>query len=431
MHQVQWRVDGEGVVRESVLAIARLPWPRSTPAPRLTAATWIALAIASVLSALWLAIGHGSQGDLAEVQTWVAAWAAGQNPYQSLVGVDYPPHAFAVLSLFSLSGTPTALALYACLNAALSIGACYLLVRWFDDLSDAKLSATATLSLVAMLLSSRAIRRAIGFGQTTPLVLMLFVAAMMLARRRPVVAGICFALASFKLNLAVGFGLALLLLGDFVPLLVAGGLVVVATAAFAWSVHQPIVDVLASYVLSMSDVYGGAGFLPGVTGLRSALAALVPDFQFVQLLYPSIAGLLLGVLLTLSYFHRPTDARSRTLTVMACLLWSFTSLPHQRYNTVLLFPAVWMMRWRNGGLVEHPLARWLLGTAALLMLIMNIPDPLELRLVEFASILPQAIQAFAAFAVDVINAHATRLLVFVAFLLILRRMATQARGDAA
>lgn len=108
-----------------------------------------------------------------------------------------------------------------------------------------------------MLVSSRAIRRAVAAGQTAPLVLILFVAAMLLARRRPVWAGVCFALASFKLNLATGFGLSLLLLGHVLPLVVAGGIVIMLTMVFAWSVHLPVTTVIASYLRNLYSSTAG------------------------------------------------------------------------------------------------------------------------------------------------------------------------------
>ena len=423
MHQVQWRVDGKGMVRKSLLALARLPWPRSTPAPRVTAAAWATLATASVLSALQLAIAHDWQTDLHEVQTWIAVWTTGASPYRAIYGVDYPPHAFGVLWFFSLSSSAQGFAINAWFNAALSVAGCYLLVRWFAQLSESSLSRLETTSFVCMLLSSRAVRRSIGFGQTFPLVLILFITAMLLARRRPVLAGLCFALASFKLNLAAGFGLALLLLGHTMPLVVAGVIVVALTMAFAWSVHEPVVAVMSSYADSFIHVYGGVDFLIGVTGLRSALTALVSDFRMVQLTYPFAIGVLLVILVGLSLRRRPDDARLRAIAVVACLLWSFASLTHQRHNTLLLFHAVWIVQWADRGVLQNRFARWALSTGALLLLVINIPDSIESRLVEVSARLPASFQLIGGAIARLINEHGTRVVVLISLFLVLRSLA--------
>lgn len=399
--------------------LVRLAWPGASPAPSLTAFGWTVAAVVSVGSALRLAVFFDWQTDLWEVQGWLSAWAAGLNPYQAIPTLDYPPHAFGVIWLLNLGSRPGMMAVYAVVNAALAVLACVLLVRWFAQLRSIVLSRSELVAFAGMLLASRAMRRAIMFGQTAPLVIILFVLAMQLSKRRPVLAGVLFGLASFKLNLAVGFGLGLILLGEWRPLLVAAGVVAGLTAAFAWSIQSPVVDVLSSYVHNLSTMYLGAEFVPGVTGLRTGLVALVSDAQLAQLIYLPLVGLTLGSLITLSLVRRPGAPADRGMTILACVLWSFISLPHQLYNTVLLFPALWMMRTRS---VQSRILRWFLSIAFLWDLIVSVPDVFERWVWRQSIVLPGSLRSLAATAIDVADAHATRIIVSVAFVLVLRQL---------
>ena len=391
--------------------------------PRLTAAFWVAVAVGSLAWALYLGIDRHYQADLEMVQTWLVGWGQGLNPYLESASIDYPPHAFALLWLLGFGSSPAAMAVYAIANAVLSVAACYLLVRWFAELTGSTLSRAEFISFVAMLLSSRAIRRAIAAGQTAPLVLILFVAAMLLARRRPVWAGVCFALASFKLNLAAGFGLSLLMLGHVLPLVVAAGVVALLTVGFAWSIHQPVGAVLGSYLHNLNGIYGGADFFRGVTGIRAGLADVFSNTELLQLAYPTLVGALLGAVVTLSLVRRPVDARVRAATVLACLLWSFASFVHQRYNTVLLFPALWMMRSEREGLIQHSVIRWILPTVGLLILVANIPYAVEEGAAQVLRLLPEGMQHIGFALANLVDEHGTRIVVLVALGLVLRQMA--------
>ncbi|MBP8274927.1 MAG: DUF2029 domain-containing protein, partial [Acidobacteria bacterium] len=230
-----------------------------------------------------------SQSDLIEVRSWLSVWIrTGASPYGVAdLHVDYPPHGLFALRWLSVVPRPQMLAVFPWVNLLLTALASWQLVRWYSELQDQPLTKAEAVGYLSMLLASRAVRRMLLWGQTASFAILLFALCMRLAARRPTLAGICLGIASYKLNLAVGFGLALLLLGHWWTVLVGAGVAVGLTLAFAATIGQSVDVVAAQYVADFFNVYGGEQFLRGVTGLRAGLMALVGDYSIVRLVYPA------------------------------------------------------------------------------------------------------------------------------------------------
>ena len=392
MHQVQRCLDGESVVREGVLTLSgwrarlsslvRLPWPQASDAPRLTAAVWAGLALISLVATMRTILADPTlQSDLSEVQYWLWLWTrAGTSPYD-LAGlrIDYPPHGLYALSWLSTATPEWVLTVYPWVNLVVSVLSCWQIVRWFSELKATRLTLPQTIGYVSMLLASRPIRRSLLWGQTAPFAILLFMLAMRFARRRPLLAGLCLAAASYKLNLAAGFGLALLLLGEWPVVLIAAVIAGGGTIAFAISVGQSVSLVLTKYAAGLFSIYGGEIFVTGVTGVRSLLVALVGDYSIVRVLYPLLVTLML---IAVSVLARGLgDQRfGRRALVFGCILWSFAGLTHQRYNTLLLFPVLWLLRSDVRPLIRVQWIRWTAPTIAVLFLVGALPNVAEVAL---------------------------------------------------
>lgn len=80
------------------------------------------------------------QADLTIVQEWMAPWQAGLNPYDHHRTPTTRHHAFFLLWLLNFGSSATAFAALAVANALLAIVACYLVVRWFGELTAITLS---------------------------------------------------------------------------------------------------------------------------------------------------------------------------------------------------------------------------------------------------------------------------------------------------
>jgi hypothetical protein len=451
VHQVQRRVDGEGVVREGVLApsgwrarlssLARLAWPQWSDTPRLTAALWAGLALISLAATMRTILADPTiQSDLSEVQYWLWLWTRrGVSPYGVVhlaLPVDYPPFGLYALRWLNIVSRQQMLSVYPWVNLVICVLACWQLVRWFSELTETRLTTPERIGSVAMLLASRAIRRSLLWGQTAPFAILLFVLAMRHARRRPVLAGFCLALASYKLNLAAGFALALLLLGDWPVVAIAAVVAGAGNIAFAMSVGQPVSLVASQYVAGFFSIYGGEAFLAGVTGVRSLLVFLFGDYSIVRVLYPLVVALMLVAVGVLAR-GLGRDRFGRRLLVMGCVLWSLAGLTHQRYNTLLIFPVLWVLRTEVRPLIRVRWIRWTVPTIALFYLVGALPNFTEVAIDRALSTHPAQLASLHS-VMEWFWQQGSRVIVLSAFgvvLLALWRMnaglARPGRGDAA
>lgn len=388
MHQVQRGVDGESVVREGVLtanrwrarlwSLVRLAWPQWSDTPRLTAVLWSGAALISLVATMHTVVSEPTyQSDLSEVRSWLSVWIrTGASPYDDAhLRVDYPPHGLMALRWLTVVPRAQMLAAFPWVNLLLTVLASWQIVRWFSELQDRPLTRAEAIGHLSMLLASRAVRRMLVWGQTASFAILLFVLAMRLAHRRPTLAGLCLGVASYKLNLAAGFGLALLLLGQWWTVLVAASVAVGLTLAFAVSVGQSVATVVTQYVVDFFGVYGGEHFVRGATGLRTALMALLGDYSIVRVLYPAI---LTAMLLSVCVLARGIGQMryGRRLLVIGCLLFSLAGLTHQRYNLLLLMPVLWILR-GDTRVIRVRWIRWSAPTAALVFLVGTLPAFVE------------------------------------------------------
>jgi hypothetical protein len=354
-----------------------LPWIRLTPAVRTTQVGWLALAVLSIGSVWWSVLRFGASVDYWWVRVWLDTWQFGaHNPYQIQPAMDYPPWALVVLAPLAWLGPPPAERVFLGINTTVALLGTWQCVRWTEEIAGARLNRAEVMTLSAMLLSTRALRHALIIGNTMPLALLLFMLAMRLASRRPWLSGACFALASFKLNLAVGFGVALLVLGNTAALTagfaVTIGLFAVTTAMSHLSPMALIVD----YAHSLLGVYGGVGFTRGDTDVRSLIAALTSNVRVVHVssaAFAAVSGV--GVACTV----RAAKLRSTNAAIVAyaVFLWTLLLLPDQSYNMIFVMPALWLIHWPETRLIRTAGLRWACAMAGLIYFIPSVPFAME------------------------------------------------------
>ena len=324
-----------------------------------------------------------TSGDYLEVRSWFDYWrSTGASPYGAAgLAVDYLPHAFLVLWPMQWLPTQAGPELFALINVLFCVTAAWLLVRWVADLAGASLTTVEIVSIVAMLLSLRPTRDALLRGQTMALAVLLLTLALRLAPRRPFLAGLCFALASFKINLAVGFGLVMLLLDFGIALLFGVATTAVLTIGAAVALRETPAHLLAEYVRTLWSIYGG-GLVPSATGIQPVLALLLPNPTTVFLASFVIGVGSLGVVvwLTARVRHRPAAA---AIVATTALVWSLIALPNQVYNVALAVPALWLVSWPESPLVKDSRLRWFFVSAALVYLVPSLPFQLQEHLVPW------------------------------------------------
>jgi hypothetical protein len=395
----------------------RFPWVRSSPAPKATLVVWLALAALSVGSTWWACWRFGASTDFFWVRSWLDAWHFGaHNPYHSAgLELDYPPWALIVLSPLGWFGGAKADFAYLLVNSVVSVVAAWQLVQWVAELVGAKTTPLESTALAAMLLSTRPLRVGLLYGQTMPFAVLCFVAAMRFAmHRRPIWSGLCFALASFKLNLAVAFGLVLAALGSWEALAagLAGtvGLFLISCACF----HEAPVALALDYLGSLERIYGGPDFTPGATGVRSLFAAVTTDYSVVQGLYAAFAA---ASFAWIAWAVRVATARGMNRAVLGStvFLWTFLLLPNQAYNLPLVLPVLWLTHWPETSLIRTAWLRWTAATMGLVYFIPNVPFAVERRAVVWWYRVNDAVGG----ALDVVWPHRARVVVLLLFAVLL------------
>ena len=327
---------------------------------------------------LWATYWHPMPSDYAEVRSWVQHWlVSGTSPYGAPgLQVDYLPHALLLFAPLAVLPDATGALWFAVLSVCLAAAGTVLLVVVMGRLAGARLTSVEVAATTAMFMSVRPMRLALLGGQTMPFALLLSAVALTLARQRPLMAGVCLALAAYKLNVAAAFGLALLLFGQFVPIAWALLVFVGMTWLTSAVIGETVWALLRGYAVQVTTLYGGADFLRGATGIRPVLASVIPDIVVVN-----VAAVLFGAGLLVTMVELLRRVRHRReaapLAVACAMLWALAVFPHQLYNVVLAAPAVLLVHWPESTLVKQPRLRWLAACLALVYLLPSVPGDLQ------------------------------------------------------
>ena len=364
-------------VRRVASALSRICWIRLSPYPRWTLAMWILLAVASVGSMISLASRFPELSmDYWMVRSWLDEWRFGHgNPYAvPHMEMDYPPWALLLLAPFGWLPIGSATRDLVLINTVIAIAASWQLSGWACELAGAPRRVHWCVAMTAMLLSTRQMRTLLLWGQTLPFALLCFVVAMRQARRRPILAGVCLALASFKLNLAVGFVLALALDRRWRVLVVAAVITVAMHVVAAVSMGLGPLSVIPEFAGRLMAVYAVEGLPVGRTCVPALIGLMIADQTWQLVAYVLfVVGSAWGLLV----LARRSSGGPTTLHLYAPVLWSLLVTPNQPYNVILVLPVVWWCGWPEVQLVRNVVAQRVLMTAAVLLFVATVPESLE------------------------------------------------------
>lgn len=303
-------------------------WERAGP--------WAGAAALSLAAGVWVSTMPGRSLDLMEVLDWLSVWDLGAtSPYGvSGLRVDYPPHAFLMLWPLHLLPVAVAPVVFAFLNVMLCVLAARTTVQVVLDGAGARALPRQRHVLVLMVLAFGVFRSSLWLGQTMPLAWWLLMLSVREAARRPVVAGVCLGLGTFKLNLAVAVVLFLLMQRRARVIAWATVTVTLATAGFAAMTGVTPWALIQQYAGGMRTMYGADGYVPDWLSLRGLAPRTV--WQPVVTVYLAITGA--GVAWV-------TARRSVTSAdaLALWLLWGLQAVAHQRFNLVMAVPAVLLL----------------------------------------------------------------------------------------
>lgn len=314
---------------------------------------WCGVATLSITVSILVALRPDRLDDLHEVRRWLSYWMAGTgNPYDRFVGLDYPPIAFLLLWPLGLPSDATLA--YWFLPGVLVITplAGWATLHWMRERMYVALAPAEQIALIALMLSGTGMRSATWLGQTVALSLLFGALAMRWSRRRPYAAAVALALCSFKPHIAVGFGLAILLIKGVDVIILAAAIVLSLSLLFAATIGQPLADLAADWIRNLMTLYAGPDRVRGLLSVRFVLDDIIGSYVVSSALYVLLAVATLAIIVWLSR-RRQHDAVTHTQVAVACLLWSVLFLPHQLYNSLLAAPALWLLMWPEAGLIAR------------------------------------------------------------------------------
>jgi hypothetical protein len=294
---------------------------------------WSVLALVNLSAGLVLAGRPDRASDLESMHRWGRAWLVeGRNLYDDEDELpDYPPHGLVALAPLGLLSASWLVPVWAAVNLALAVVTPYLAVRAFDP--TIRLAAAAV--PILMFLCWGTFRILMQFSLLT---FALGLLAMVLADKRPTVAGVCLGLALVKPQLALPFFCWTLFTRR---LRVAAGAVAVVLAGFVLfclRAHASPVSVVRGWVQNLQFFYTGAVALTGVSDLRPLIRLTVSNFPLVDAIAGSLALAILAAVCMIGF----EEGRWRRVAMYSAPplvgLWSLMTFYFLTYGFLLFLP---------------------------------------------------------------------------------------------
>jgi hypothetical protein len=339
----------------------------------LAAAVWSIVAVASLAVAARVALQPGRLGDLHQVRLWLAYFLShSADPYAYFDRqLDYPPVALVVLSPLHFIPTGALAAWFLPVSIAVTALAGWVFVGAIADRLYTSISLPHRTAIVALILSGSSVRGAIWLGQTVALSVLFGALALRWSRRRPFAAAVALALCSFKPHLAVGFGLAILMVEGADVIVVAVAIVISASLLIAAAVNQSVLAILANYAHNLLAMYDGPDRIRGLLSVRWVIDDLIGHYGFSSFLYALLACV--SLILIGRAARRAPDAAGRTQATAAALLWPLLFLPSQLYNGVMAAPAIWLLMWPEADVIRRESTRLAAVSAFVILGVADVP----------------------------------------------------------
>ena len=357
---------------------------------------WAVLAGANVTYGVVQSTGPQRALDLQTMSYWTGDWLLnGVDLYRSLPGPDYPPHAIVALSPLALLPPRGVLVIWACINMALLAAAPVLAARFAN-----RRAAAADIVLLALMFVCWSGAKML--LQFTLLTLVLGLAAVLIADRRPVWSGVCLGFALMKPHVTAPFLLWTLFSRRWRIAVVAAASIAAGTLVYCLRVHASPVDVAVNYASGLGLLYGGAHAMAGASELRPLLASLAqpPALDVVSVI---AAAALLGVVCAVAAREIGAAGGVKYAAPALAGVWSLIAFYNLTYGFVILLPAAALLLLDDDAATARPR----LAALAVLQIGLMVDLPGLSRRVK--AIAP----AFAPF--DAALAHADRLLMFAQF----------------
>ncbi len=307
---------------------------------------WAALAVVSLNWGFITALKPGHSQDLMIVNTWLRTWLwQGINPYylpDTVVLVNYPPHAVVALSPLALIPESWMAAVWALLNLALAPTVGYLAFR---ALKPEAVRSAAVLPC-AMFLAWAGLRNGIATGQFTLLVLAFGLLAFVYEEKRPLLGGFFLALALMKPHIGGAFLLWALLTKRWKMLLAACVAVGIGVALFSLRLGESPVGSVRAYLGVMQLQFSRAADPQRsmdlrVVELRPLVSLFIQHDVWANRIHQFLLVVLLACAGAVAFLKSgPSRTERDALVLQLCCLWLLMSAFHNPYDNILLLPVL-------------------------------------------------------------------------------------------
>lgn len=291
----------------------------------------MAIAVCVLVAGAGRAVFGARSNDLLQVHGWLAYWISDRaNPYADIFAVNYPPHAFVVLSWLGLVPATAAPVLWALLNVVLAPVVSWLFVRGLP------LDRAERMVLAAMLTSWGAVLSGLWMGQFT-LLSVAFGLFAIRAANRPLLSGVLLACALIKPHVAVVFVFWAAYARRWRMLGAAGAAMLAGLLMMAMWARTSPVAIVESWIAVLSWQFGGASPTAGSTAAWPMLVSWVGAANAGEV---RIWGLVIGGLALLGFLRaRVASSGNTCLPIALAGALSLAALFHRRYDMILLAPA--------------------------------------------------------------------------------------------
>jgi hypothetical protein len=311
---------------------------------------WAAAAIVSLGWGFITALKPGHSQDLMIVNTWLRTWLwQGINPYylpDTVVLVNYPPHAVVALSPLALLPESWMAAAWALLNLALAPAVGYLALRAPKPAAARR----EALLLCAMFLAWAGVRNGLATGQFTLLVLAFGLLASLYEEKRPWIGGFFLALALMKPHIGGAFLLWALLTKRWKMLLAACVVMCLGVALFSLRLGESPVGSVRAYLgvmqLQLSRAADPQRSMElRVVELRPLVSLFIQHDAWANRVHQFVLVVLLACVAAAAFLKsRLSRAERDAVVLQLCCLWLLMSAFHNPYDNILLLPvfaALW------------------------------------------------------------------------------------------
>ncbi len=305
---------------------------------------WSGLAAISMAVAFHQAVHPNHSEDLMWIHSWVVQWLDGKNVYADLgTQADYPPHAIVFLSPFSFVDTAWLPIAWASAKLVLAPAVAYLAVRFVRPSANWTVAALP----VAMFCAWGSVRISLWTGQIALPLLGAGLLSVMLARRRPVLAGVLCGVALIKPQFGAPFVMWAALTGQFTVIAAAAGVVIAGVVVYALRVAAAPLDVVAAYWDMLTHIYVGEDRISEYSAMSARIIfhSLIDSDRWADAAHIVAMTLLLVWLCRQVFSARDSLGRSFDVVLLSVLCaWSLFAFYNQPYNGVLLLPAMtWLV----------------------------------------------------------------------------------------